>query len=328
MSISNEDRPDTVDTGDEIFDPPDPIVLSNSLECPTKIEPGSQEPTPFKTIADTDPSDLLDTVTDSALFEPETKILDLPDENALAPSRLRFLLVCGLFLFIAAWSVLNVYDLFSPTSSMPELQIAWQNGRGVVIDVGPAFAGKLSEGDEIVSVNGDRIDERYKYRRAFRYLEAGHNYSLRVLRNGGTIDVDLPVVPLPVEYLLNTTLLGIVVPAVFFLTGLLVFLFHPNNKLTVLIAIAFALIASATTPYFDLMYPVDNLPLFLLWWSGYLISLLSSPVLLHFFLLFPRPSRFVRRFPSLSFLIYLVYVTRFYHRIAPLILRSREAKMN
>jgi hypothetical protein len=30
----------------------------------------------------------------------------------------------------------------------------------------------------------------------------------------------------------------------------------------------------------------------------------------------------------LSFLIYLVYVTRFYHRIAPLILRSHEAKMN
>ena len=30
----------------------------------------------------------------------------------------------------------------------------------------------------------------------------------------------------------------------------------------------------------------------------------------------------------LSFLIYLVYVTRFYHRIAPLILRGHEAKMN
>jgi hypothetical protein len=30
----------------------------------------------------------------------------------------------------------------------------------------------------------------------------------------------------------------------------------------------------------------------------------------------------------LSFLIYLVYVTRFYHRIAPLIVRGHEAKMN
>ena len=29
----------------------------------------------------------------------------------------------------------------------------------------------------------------------------------------------------------------------------------------------------------------------------------------------------------LSFVIYLVYVTRFYHRIAPLILRSHEAKV-
>jgi hypothetical protein len=28
----------------------------------------------------------------------------------------------------------------------------------------------------------------------------------------------------------------------------------------------------------------------------------------------------------LSFLVYLIYVTRFYHQIAPLILRSHEAK--
>ena len=30
----------------------------------------------------------------------------------------------------------------------------------------------------------------------------------------------------------------------------------------------------------------------------------------------------------LVFLVYLFYVTRFYHRIAPLILRGHEAKMN
>ena len=149
---------------------------------------------------------------------------------------------------------------------------------------------------------------RYKYRQIFRQMDPDQTYSLRILRSGKTIDLELPVVRPPIETELNIILLAIITPAAFFITGLLVFLFHPNNKLTLLIAVAFALTTNATTPYYDLMYPVDPLPLYLLWESGYLISLIGTPVLLHMFLLFPTPSRIVRRYPRLQLWIYLPFI--------------------
>ena len=98
------------------------------------------------------------------------------------------------------------------------------------------------------------------------------------------------------------------IPFGFFIVGLLLFLFKPNNRLTVLAAISFALIAASSSPIYFISYAEGSFPIVLIWQVGYILSLLSGVVLLHFMLYFPGPSRFVRRFPKLPVLIYLPFL--------------------
>ncbi|MBC7899526.1 MAG: protein kinase [Saprospiraceae bacterium] len=229
------------------------------------------------------------------------------DENALRPSRLRFGLICLLFIFTSGWLVLNNFNLFSQNSSLPGWYAAWSGEHYSIVWIDPNFDGRVRVGDEVLSLNGQAIDKRYKYRLLFRQLGAGEMYSLQMRREGQIYGIELAAKPIAFEFMLNTIFLGIVTPAVFFLTGLFAFLFKRDDRLIVLIAVSFSLIAMSTSPLHMVAYAEAPL-LALIWQIGYFLELFGAPVLLHFFLLFPKPSPFVRRFPLIQVLIYLPFL--------------------
>jgi len=232
------------------------------------------------------------------------------DQDDLRPSLLRYILVISLFAFSSVWLVVNNYNLLSQTSSLPEWNADWTGERYVITWVNPNFTKDVLAGDEIESVKGEKVDERYKFRQFFRKLDAGETYPIQVIRGKRIIEVSLTARPVPFGATLNAIFVGILTPAVFFLTGLFVFLFKPNNKLTILIGIAFSLLSAGVSPTYVVSY-AESLPLAIIWQIGNYLALWYAPVLLHFFLIFPVAFLVVDRFPKIQALIYvpfLVYV--------------------
>lgn len=239
---------------------------------------------------------------------------DVPDHisedgghNDLEPSRVRFILICLLFALFAAWLVVNNYNLLSQESSVG-WEARWTHGRQVIIWVDETAVPELQLGDEVLSVNGLPVNISYEVRRLVREFRANESYSLQISRNGERLELNLTSQPLAFETILNSIYLGIVQPIAFFVTGLLLFLFKPHNKLTVLIAITFALTTGGVSPLHFTSYAEASFPVVLIWQIGYFLSLFNVPVLLHFLLLFPKPSPIVRRLPRITTWLYFPFL--------------------
>ena len=131
-------------------------LLENSTQ---RVDDGDNEKVKTALIdaPDSDPTDLLETIEDSEWGSPDAGVEEI-DENILKPSRLRWVLVFALFVFIAAWSVLDVFDQFSQTSAPPDMSLEWVGHHLIVSGAGPDLADKVFAGDEIVSVNDEQID--------------------------------------------------------------------------------------------------------------------------------------------------------------------------
>ncbi|MGH9949971.1 MAG: hypothetical protein ACRD6X_22615, partial [Pyrinomonadaceae bacterium] len=127
-------------------------------------------------------------------------------------------------------------------------------------------------------------------------------------REGAPFDAEIRSKPIESGYFLHIITNGIIIPAAFLIVGLFVFLFKPDTWLTVLCAIAFALIAASTSPLCFISYAEASFLNVFLWQLGYISSLISGVVLLHFILYFPKPSWLLRRFPKLPVLIYLPFL--------------------
>lgn len=229
------------------------------------------------------------------------------DENDLLPSRRRFVAISIFLVFIAGWLVLNAFNVLSQTSGIGIVS-GWTDGVQWAMWVAPELSGTAEVGDEIVTIDGRPVDARYKVRQLVRNWGPNESHAFSMKRAGVPYELTVNTYPLPAEVVGTNVLLAIVLPAAFFLVGVIVFMFKPNNRLTVLISIAFALIAASMSPLYFISFPEGSFPLVLYWQTGYFLSLFSDVVLLHFFLYFPKPSRLVRRFPTIPVLIYLPFL--------------------
>ncbi|MEP6703555.1 MAG: protein kinase [Acidobacteriota bacterium] len=252
--------------------------------------------------ADTEPTKIL-----ADEVEDDDPVGKPADENELRPNRLRLVLVCLFFVFVAGWCAINLVQQLYVVSSAPEWTVDWVNKRFVVVSVVPDFADQIKVGDELVSINNEPINHRNLYL-VFERTKPGEPYTMQFKRADGDELREVVLVAHPTLGTL-TDVLGFYLPiflsGAFLLAGLTIFLLKPNNKQVLLVAVFFATESMSAMPK-TLSYILELPVLLAFWWrAGFLVLIISVAILLHLALVFPERSRIVRRFPSLEWLIYL-----------------------
>lgn len=176
--------------------------------------------------------------------------------------------------------------------------------------ISPEAAALLRAGDEVVSINNLPIASEFDISEAFRRIEPGTAYGIKIRRNGRTVDMILPSQPVPISLWILGIAIRIIIPNIFLLTGLVVFLLKPNDKQAVLLALMFGMfpglmLGSAPS------YAGRPLWLVLVMLTVNIASLFLPPVFLHFFQIFPEPSALIRKYPKLEKLLYVPHLVTF-----------------
>lgn len=188
-----------------------------------------------------------------------------------------------------------------------------QNGLIVSVDPdGPGARAGLRPGDRIVALDG--IWRPQALRRQLIAItdtyRIGDRHRVIVERQGRRVSA---------EFVIDSNyrgwphffarLFGNVVALAFLAVGVGVFLLKPRDRQVVLFCLAFA----AVSTFFGNISPVylRRLPLSLgnlIWGVQLVLSVFALPLMLHFFLTFPQPVGWVKRWPRLTAWIYLPFL--------------------
>ena len=171
-------------------------------------------------------------------------------------------------------------------------------------------AALLRPGDEVLAINNAPVASDFDIAEAFRRVEPATAYALKVRRAGRTFDLLLPSQPMPTSAWVVRLAMRVIIPNIFLLTGLVVFLLKPNDKQALLLALMFGMFPGlilANAPVFA----GRPLWLVLVMLVVNITSLFLPPVFLHFFQIFPEPSALIRKHPKLEKLLYLPHLLTF-----------------
>ena len=232
------------------------------------------------------------------------ELKDIPDENALSPSRVRFVLVCLLFVNMFVVAGVEIYHASLVRSTLPYVPEVQGDGL-VIVSVRPGFEGAFRVGDKLVTINGIEITPHsVRQENRLSLSPPGEQRTVVLRRDGQLCEVKTVSVALPLSYHLNHILFLFLYPAVFLVTGFLIFLLKPNNKQALLLALLFGSFLRVASIW-DLS---GSLSLIVVKVIGLLFVELPPPLFLHFCLVFPERSSLLRRFQKLERLIYLPYL--------------------
>jgi eukaryotic-like serine/threonine-protein kinase len=169
----------------------------------------------------------------------------------------------------------------------------------MVAEDGPASA--LRPNDEVLTLNGQPVEDKYQLFSFFTAAQPGTVYSLVVRRDGQLREFTLRTGSPPLSAIARELMGVLVFPLAELLIGILVFSLKPDSKQALLLALALG------TGYVDIGYSLEGLPQSLLavTVAARAVCSLNSIFILHLFLFFPETSPLVRRFPRLEYLIYL-----------------------
>jgi hypothetical protein len=216
--------------------------------------------------------------------------------------RTRIILVLAFFALMLACSVSTAYLLLttSYSSSIAGFFFKADGGRITVTSVTPGELQALHVGDEIVEFNEQRPSAS-RLRNFFVIANANTPYNVVVRRGAETQRLTLHTQPTTMQMRLSVYIAVLLLPYFFQITGLIIFLLRPRDKQALLVALTFGMVGFRTT--------VMTLPITPFWVK--LLFVLASPVTslmpaicLHFALVFPEPSRLLKRWPHLTYWIY------------------------
>jgi sigma-B regulation protein RsbU (phosphoserine phosphatase) len=171
--------------------------------------------------------------------------------------------------------------------------------------MGPA--GLLKYGDELIALNGQTVTSDYQVQRIFREIPPGSPYRVTVRRGDQLRDFVLQSQAIPLSEWIMYGAARLIIPNIFLITGLVVFLLKPYDKQALLLALMFGMFNGAILairPAFS-DPPVWLLAVML---TVHIASSFLWPVFLHFFQIFPEPSTLLRRVPRLETYIYLPHL--------------------
>lgn len=174
------------------------------------------------------------------------------------------------------------------------------------VDPAGAAAGVLQVGDEVIALNGERVEySDQKMESAYGRVARGGTYALTVRRAGQTFDLTLRAERAPLSaWLLNPWRLAVLfLTLVYLAVGFGVFALKPDNTQALVLALALTAWGS----------PFESAPLsgdmgawlIALLMAGAFVRPLALAFVLHLFLIFPEPVAVLRRRPWLAYLIYL-----------------------
>lgn len=216
-------------------------------------------------------------------------------------TRTRLLLGGLFFALMLVYAGGNAYQTFATRRGSTGWVAAQTGARVFVSEVNPRgpAAGALRPGDTLLLVEG-RPAESPAQVYALLAREPGHEYGVRVERAGAAYDLDLKTTPVPVFTSTYYTLLVVVIPLIFIVTGLAVFALRPDDKQAVLLALMFGMFIPSDPGTYE------GLPaaLVLVMLLGGVVSCFFAAVFFHFFLVFPEPSPLLKRAPRLERLLY------------------------
>jgi phosphoserine phosphatase RsbU/P len=190
-----------------------------------------------------------------------------------------------------------------------------QVGNEVFVRLGDsAEMTRLRNNDQVIAIESQPIKLASQVADAFKNIEPGKPYSMVVRRGGQFLEFTLSSRPIPsLTWIINVAA-SLIIPNIFLLTGLAVFLLKPFDKQAILLSLMFGMFIVAIGPSFagqtplitGVMLTVNTLSLFL--W----------PIFFHFFLIFPEPSPVLRYWPRLERYLYLPHLLTIFPYFATL----------
>ncbi|HEX5734578.1 MAG TPA: SpoIIE family protein phosphatase [Blastocatellia bacterium] len=172
-----------------------------------------------------------------------------------------------------------------------------------IVQVAPNLESTLQFGDEIISLNREPVKDYSDVIRVFQNTLPGEPYQIEIRRNGQTRSFSLETASILTSTWIMMVAAYLLIPAIFIITGFVVFLLKPHDKQALLLALMFGMFVGALRAINPSFVGV----------ASYLVgvmlivqiaSLFLWPVFFHFFLIFPEPSPLLRRFPRLTFYLY------------------------
>ncbi len=235
--------------------------------------------------------------------------------KAGSTGRGRIILV-GLFFTLMSVSIgVNSYhsNLYFSTAGDPGWLLGLDGRVRTYGGLSGADVAALRDGDEVVSLDGQKLGYIRQYFKTFTRLTRGTAYTMVVRRDGLNEQLTLRTASYPLWIRIIVILYQPLLPAVFLLIGLAIFLLRRDDKQALLLALMFGMMFLGGWPPFSLL--VTDLP----WWlagittAALLIGAAGvSPILLHFFLIFPERSPLLLRFPRLEFYLYPFFLLTAY----------------
>ncbi|MFY9572857.1 MAG: SpoIIE family protein phosphatase [Blastocatellia bacterium] len=166
-------------------------------------------------------------------------------------------------------------------------------------------AESLRLGDEVLAVNGVPIKRPSDIAEVFHNIDPGMPYTVLVERDGTAVPVTLKSQAIPLITWVVNSVARLVIPTIFLLTGLIVFMLKPYDKQALLLALMFGMFPGAITQPAYSGEPVSLVAIML---AVHIASLFLWPVFFHFFQIFPEPSPLIRRVPRLEAYLYLPHL--------------------
>lgn len=164
--------------------------------------------------------------------------------------------------------------------------------------------GLLRVGDEVLTINGEPIRRASDVADIFQKIDPGRPYTLMIRRRGVPIELTLLSQAIPLTNWMLNGFASLIIPNIFLLTGLIVFMLKPNDKQALLLALMFGMFTGAL-PALDPSYAGEAPLMAGIMLAVHLGSLFLWPIFFHFFQIFPEPSPLAGKVPKLEAYLYL-----------------------
>lgn len=222
--------------------------------------------------------------------------------------RLKFTLGAIFFALLLVYGGARVFKGFAALGMESDPGwVARQVGNQVRVDRfrNPELVESLRVGDEVVAINGQPIKQASEVVEIFHHLDPGTPYTL-IIRRSGVLPFQTTLIsqPIPLMFLIVNGTASLVIPNIFLLTGLIVFVLKPDDKQALLLALMFGMFTAAIFAL-DPTYAGESPSMVGVMLAVHLASLFLWPVFFHFFQIFPEPSPLARRVPRLEVYLYL-----------------------
>jgi len=217
----------------------------------------------------------------------------------MTSKQLRLIFGSVLFALLLAYCAAGFYVWISPPGSDGGWYGSGKYGEFYIYRVDPQSPAKdLRPGDRIIAINGKKLTEHPgaisdEYR-----LPPGSPYSMTVRRDGRDLTFSWHTIPRQ----RGRFPWGRLVSVLFWLSGLLVLWLKAEDRQAWLLALTLGAFSTLLGGGYPGNMPADLLTLLVSF--ARIAGLFSLPLLLHLFLIFPQPSRWLRRWPRLTIWLY------------------------